>query len=194
MPRHRQCVCSLKSPTGAGMSKPAFVYVIGCADGPYKVGYSASPGNRLFALGLGSRPGYAVLHTVECSRARDVEQMAHHLLQEDRIKGEWFTASLEKCREAIDRAHELVQQGHSIPPSERLELHVTLAFLRRIDDWRRAQPDLPSRSEAIRRIVDVYLNRNTIPADAKCTTYGVTRIDTASFLTSRTESGGDEKK
>lgn len=26
-------------------------------------------------------------------------------------------------------------------------------FLRRVDDWRRKQPDLPSRAEAIRRMV-----------------------------------------
>jgi hypothetical protein len=30
-------------------------------------------------------------------------------------------------------------------------------FLRSIDDWRRHQPDLPSRAEAIRRLVEAGL-------------------------------------
>jgi hypothetical protein len=33
----------------------------------------------------------------------------------------------------------------------------TTAQLRAIDEWRRQQPDLPSRSEAIRRLVDIAL-------------------------------------
>jgi len=33
-------------------------------------------------------------------------------------------------------------------------MRVTEEFLRTIDDWRRKQPDLPSRAEAIRRLVD----------------------------------------
>jgi hypothetical protein len=31
-------------------------------------------------------------------------------------------------------------------------------WLRRIDDWRRQQPDLPGRAEAIRRLVDKALS------------------------------------
>jgi len=41
--------------------------------------------------------------------------------------------------------------------SERFELRVSEDFLRAIDDWRRKQPDLPSRAEAIRRLVDQAL-------------------------------------
>ncbi len=33
------------------------------------------------------------------------------------------------------------------------QMRVTEDFLRMIDDWRRKQPDLPSRTEAIRRLV-----------------------------------------
>ncbi len=33
------------------------------------------------------------------------------------------------------------------------QMRVTEDFLRVIDDWRRKQPDLPSRAEAIRRLV-----------------------------------------
>ena len=40
---------------------------------------------------------------------------------------------------------------------QRLNLIAPLDWLKRIDAWRRHQPDLPSRSEAIRRLVDLGL-------------------------------------
>ncbi len=41
--------------------------------------------------------------------------------------------------------------------SDRFELRVTAEFLRRIDDWRRRQPDLPTRAAAVRQLVDRQL-------------------------------------
>jgi hypothetical protein len=38
--------------------------------------------------------------------------------------------------------------------AERFEMRVTSAFLRAVDNWRRKQEDLPSRAEAIRRLVE----------------------------------------
>ena len=40
---------------------------------------------------------------------------------------------------------------------QRIAWATTTAQLRAIDEWRRQQPDLPSRSEAIRRLVDIAL-------------------------------------
>jgi hypothetical protein len=40
---------------------------------------------------------------------------------------------------------------------QRLNLIAPMDWLKRIDAWRRHQPDLPSRSEAIRRLVDLGL-------------------------------------
>lgn len=37
------------------------------------------------------------------------------------------------------------------------QMRTTKEFLGRVDDWRRVQPDLPSRSEAIRRLVEAGL-------------------------------------
>jgi len=37
----------------------------------------------------------------------------------------------------------------------RLELRTTAHFLKIVDDWRRRQEDLPNRSEAIRRLVEI---------------------------------------
>ena len=41
--------------------------------------------------------------------------------------------------------------------SERFELRFTADLLRQIDDWRRKQSDLPSRAEAIRRLIETAL-------------------------------------
>jgi hypothetical protein len=37
--------------------------------------------------------------------------------------------------------------------SERLELRLSPSLIRAIDDWRRREPDLPVRSEAVRRML-----------------------------------------
>jgi len=38
-----------------------------------------------------------------------------------------------------------------------LQATVSKEYLAKIDEWRRNQPDLPSRSEAIRRMIDLAL-------------------------------------
>jgi hypothetical protein len=52
----------------------------------------------------------------------------------------------------------------SMPPkldpdteTRRLNLVAPASWMRKIDDWRRQQPDLPNISEAIRRLVDAGL-------------------------------------
>ena len=37
------------------------------------------------------------------------------------------------------------------------QMRASKEFLAKIDDWRRTQPDLPSRAEAIRRLVELGL-------------------------------------
>jgi len=44
--------------------------------------------------------------------------------------------------------------------SERFEMRATEAWLAAVDDWRRTQPDLPSRGEAIRRLVEQALSHS----------------------------------
>jgi hypothetical protein len=45
--------------------------------------------------------------------------------------------------------------------TERFEMRVPASFLEMIDDWRRIQPDLPSRAAAIRRLVELGLTLKT---------------------------------
>jgi uncharacterized protein len=41
--------------------------------------------------------------------------------------------------------------------TERFEMRLDVESVERIDEWRRKEPDLPSRAEAIRRLVDLGL-------------------------------------
>jgi len=43
--------------------------------------------------------------------------------------------------------------------SERFLMRVSPQFLARVDQWRRKQLDLPNRSEAIRRLVEVGMKQ-----------------------------------
>jgi hypothetical protein len=42
--------------------------------------------------------------------------------------------------------------------TERFEMRVASTFLQAVDNWRRKQEDLPSRAEAIRRLVELGLS------------------------------------
>jgi hypothetical protein len=42
--------------------------------------------------------------------------------------------------------------------STRFEMRAPNQWLRKVDEWRRQQPDLPPRAEAIRRLVDKGLD------------------------------------
>ena len=41
--------------------------------------------------------------------------------------------------------------------TKRINMMAPITWLRKIDDWRRQQPDLPNISEAIRRLVELGL-------------------------------------
>jgi hypothetical protein len=60
---------------------------------------------------------------------------------------------------------------HHMPPrieaeaaSGRIQLVAPAGWIARVDDWRRRQPTIPSRSEAIRHLVDLALGDATNPA------------------------------
>lgn len=46
-----------------------------------------------------------------------------------------------------------------VPKTERFEMRLDEEVLRRVDEWRGTQPDLPSRSESMRRLIEVGLAR-----------------------------------
>ncbi len=46
-------------------------------------------------------------------------------------------------------------------PTERIQLVAPPDWVKRLDEWRRVQPKIPNRSEAIRYLVDAALNAKT---------------------------------
>jgi hypothetical protein len=44
---------------------------------------------------------------------------------------------------------------------ETLQMRVNRAFLETLDEWRRLQPDLPSRTESVRRLVEIGVKAST---------------------------------
>jgi hypothetical protein len=57
------------------------------------------------------------------------------------------------------------QSGSNMPKSQYPQINVRVDgdFLKRVDAWRRDQPDLPNRPEAIRRLVELALAAKTKP-------------------------------
>ncbi len=51
--------------------------------------------------------------------------------------------------------------------TERIELRASAEFLKALDEWRRRQPDLPSRSSAIRQLVEKALAGESSKAAGK---------------------------
>jgi hypothetical protein len=49
------------------------------------------------------------------------------------------------------------------PQDRPFQMRVSEEFLRTVDDWRRRQKDLPSRAEAIRRLVELAARLKTPP-------------------------------
>jgi hypothetical protein len=58
----------------------------------------------------------------------------------------------------------IVRPKSDAPPTVNLQMRVPVEFLERVDEWRRRQPDLPSRQIAIRRMVELILDRSDIEA------------------------------
>jgi hypothetical protein len=74
----------------------AFVYVMGRAQGPCKIGMSKNPAARAVELQPGCPFRLEVLHKVECESARqayDLEQWFHYCHPDLRLVGEWFSTT-----------------------------------------------------------------------------------------------------
>jgi hypothetical protein len=51
------------------------------------------------------------------------------------------------------------QQGRPERQTARFNMKTSPEFLARLDQWRRKQPDLPNRSEAVRRLVEAGMKK-----------------------------------
>jgi|SRR3990172_2221340 len=144
----------------------ASVYVIQSDAGPVKIGVSRQPTARLKTVMQYQPFDAKVVHSI-CDEeicAFAIERAAHALLSAYRQRGEWFNVSPEQAIEAIAQAIEQIKNPIIEEPEEveyternlkthRLQMVISPEEVEQIDRWRREQDDLPSRSEAIRRLV-----------------------------------------
>jgi len=84
----------------------AYVYVIGPADGPQKIGKADDVAHRRRMLQSASAHDLSVSFALPVNRdmALDVERRAHWLLREDRLRGEWFNITPAEARGAVEQA------------------------------------------------------------------------------------------
>ena len=78
----------------------SFLYIIAASpEGPVKLGFSADPQKRLKQLQTGSAQVLALHHTeeVDDARVKIAERALHRLLGHKRLKGEWFTVTVEEA-------------------------------------------------------------------------------------------------
>jgi hypothetical protein len=47
------------------------------------------------------------------------------------------------------------------------QIRTSAEWLSRVDEWRRGQPDIPTRAEAVRRLVDKGLEADKVPVPAR---------------------------
>lgn len=100
------------------MAELKHVYVIGPADGPYKVGIAADIKRRLTAIQTSSATRVAVhLHSPAIPNALNIEARMHGLLSAFRLMGEWFDCDLDTIRDAFSRFAVEATEPNSASPT-----------------------------------------------------------------------------
>ena len=157
-------------------AETSYLYVLGfLPDGPFKIGYSLNPKQRADSIRTGwalpskvaamrhlKQRDVTLLKTVPChaSAAQSQEKSAHATLRGKHLCGEWFCTTQHEAEAAIEVASSVVVATPfrlAARPRARRMRPKAIGFRRdvlgRIDNWRRAQPRLPSQAEAVRLLV-----------------------------------------
>lgn len=139
----------------------AKVYVMRGDGGLVKLGFSKDPSRRSKEVGA-----ELVHETLVVEQAERIEWAAHKVLSlhGKHIAGDWFDASVEAAISAIGIAMRQVEGeelqlggwlARAKPENTRyLQMRVSTEFCRRLDDLRKIEQGIPSRSEMLRRLVD----------------------------------------
>ena len=82
----------------------SYVYIIGSAEPPFKVGISKDPVKRLRALQTGHPARLQIHHVVAtpAAKTRLLETVIHANLKLCRCEGEWFDMPLDKLKLEVD--------------------------------------------------------------------------------------------
>lgn len=149
----------------------AQVYVMFAPARGIKVGCSGRLQKRRKEVAFGIGEEVTLLHaSAPLENAKQVEVMAHWLLRDHHQGGEWFSVEASAAVAAIDEAILRVGAGEAAPQrinnatpyadlkTETIQVCLPISLMERVTEWRRLQPRLPSRPEAIRMLVDRFLS------------------------------------
>lgn len=150
-----------------------FVYVIGHDTGPQKVGFSYNPEKRARVLKVAGEPHYKVhyAHPVESNVVREIESLAHWLLDDHALGRERFDVTPAVAAQAVQDAvtwHAAGQRAPGRDPATLCNITRTVTLSHElweaVENWRRTRRPIPSLSKAIRTIVDEQLDREAAKA------------------------------
>lgn len=102
-------------------SDVVYLYMMGVAGGPSKIGYATAPVTRMKAIQRETAGTVTLLGEwpVGAAKALATERYVHWLLREHHFRGEWFNVSQERAALAINAAlASLVDERNPIPPLE----------------------------------------------------------------------------
>lgn len=84
------------SPDAKRFLTPAYIYLIYCATGHYKIGLSKEPEKRLLQLNTAWPVELSLVHFFVADNAQEAEARLHAHYSAKRVKGEWFDLSQEQ--------------------------------------------------------------------------------------------------
>lgn len=86
----------------------AYLYVLGIPGGPYKIGYSYSPEDRVRAMIRAGHKGAFLCGQwpMETRVVQAAERYVHWLLRDRRLKNEWFNVTRGEAEDAVRKALE----------------------------------------------------------------------------------------
>lgn len=143
---------------GAGAEEQE-VKVYAISDGDLiKVGFSGNLRGRLTELQAASPRPLTVCGDRTTERARAVERVAHYLLREQRVRGEWFNVSPEQAISAIDEAVRLVEEeGFVVPVMAAVAIRLTASMHRDLDAIVAARTDSADKAQVTREAIALGL-------------------------------------
>lgn len=133
------------------------------SDGARKVGQSVNPAVRLVGINTEQRMRCELEYSAQCpdDHVDAAERHAHALLWDARVEGEWFNVKAETAQAAVDAAIAAALAGEppQRPPKRgnktaRFEMRIDHVMMEQLDYLRMREPDLPTRAEMVRRLVD----------------------------------------
>lgn len=132
------------------------VYVMDDGQGRVKIGRSGKPDERHKQICFSEGKSVAlVFSTLHHQNAASLERQAQAHLRDKRLRGDWYAATPEEAISAVVKATQGQFASEAEPTRfDTFSMRADAEFLRRLDELRRREPDLPSRAEMVRRLVD----------------------------------------